>query len=277
LFPAKSGLRDTLKVEYGQSATEYFLPYFGIKYSGNEEDNPILVREISIANGKEKVLYYDGMDKLSIYADRGRYMCAYAKNYDKFLLFNANSPSAEVPEGSYDINIVYTNKLLRRKSYPSKLNVFNPALRSGQSANILIVGDSFTDMGVYNVGLQLLALNDNITLHPIGIMTGEYVDPQYPNVRARAEFQAGGTLYGSFMVERYTSGQRAPKSYKISVRGVQTECPTLNASMTKYQDDNQNAWDVSGMILDANGDGYMRLQFNTIGIDAQLPMSVSLR
>lgn len=251
-------LTDNFQVEYGSEVTA-FERYSGVyaKTKGEEEKQEINLKEITIAKGLEKAYYFNGISKLPI-GENIIFRNDYAKNYDRFLVFNADSLSAMLGEKQYTLDLYSCKKNKNEQEvYSIPVNVFDASLKSGKSANILCVGDSFTNMGIWNTGLQILAKKDGITLNSIGLMSGDYVDGNYPNVKCTSENQAGGTLYNSFMQDRFANNFGG-RSYKVRVSGIQQELNTTYANNTEYQDSNGVVWAVTGKKLE-NGSGFLRL------------------
>lgn len=252
-----SNLSDKLQVEYGNNATS-FEKYSGIySKTTNEEKIELNLKEITIAKGSEKAYYFNGISSLPL-ESKQIFRHDYAKNYDRFFVFNENSSSSQLSEKQYKLDVA-TNKLNvnEREIYNIPMNVFDASMRSGKSVNILCVGDSFTNMGIWNTGLQVLAKKDGITINSIGLMQGDYTDSDYPTIKCNSENQAGGTLFNSFMQDRFANNFGG-RSYKVSVNGIASKLNTTFNNNTLYQDSNGVVWAVTGTKL-VNGNGYIRL------------------
>jgi lysophospholipase L1-like esterase len=126
--------------------------------------------------------------------------------------------------------------------------VTDKAINSGKTANILCIGDSFTDIGTWVEETRILLEADGVTVNLIGTMgvTGR-----------RNEALSGGTM------DNFILNTSAGTARIITVTGV-TVPPSTGYPGITYKDENNNVWTCRGYKLDGSGNGLMR--FATFGV-----------
>lgn len=259
---------EDLQVEYGEEATEYE-PYQGIgsdsDSSGSISDPPLLLPVIKLADKKENVLYHNAIHR-GRFEEKRLFKLTNAVSYDRFSVFKTNYGI----DSETNTRIRWNNKILDvfvEKQISTK--IYSGEKRSGKAINVLVVGDSFSEIGIWIDTIVDLAAEDGVIINTIGLMPT-------PNNRFD-ENQTGGSLIGSFMSDRYIGGNKTGKSFKVKVSGLTIK--NFNISYRNgYCTYNSNGavWTVTGYKIDDNGDGYIRLTTTTSSSVQTLPNTGTL-
>lgn len=241
---------EDLQVEYGEEKTEYE-PFSGLKSSsGNGEDisdASIFLPVIKLADKKENVLYHNAIH-VGRFEEKRLFKINTATSYGRFSVFRP------LQNQDYETNTIIRWNNRTTHGFVDKqilTKIYSGAKRAGKTINVLIVGDSFTEIGVWVDTLIDLANEDDVIINTIGLM---------PTSKNRFnENQTGGTLKGAFMSDRYTGGNKTGKSYKVKVTGLLIKNFTIRFNQYCTYEANGAVWTVTGYKIDDNGDGYLRL------------------
>jgi hypothetical protein len=161
-------------------------------------------------------------------------------------------------------NETTTLSLIKELSIYSTKNiatiVTDKATNSGKTANILCIGDSFTDIGTWVDETRILLEADGVTVNLIGTMgaTGR-----------RNEALSGGTM------DNFILNTTAGTARIITVTGV-TVPPSTGYPGITYKDSNNNVWTCRGYKLDGSGNGLMRFATYAVTDMSGFPASGTL-
>jgi hypothetical protein len=143
---------------------------------------------------------------------------------------------------------------------------------SGDTVNILAIGDSYTAIGKYLDRINAHAQEDGLNINWIGLMNTR-------DAHLHSENQTGGQLRPAFMEKRMGTNSGGAfcqgTTFKIAVSGLVIKEFNINYGLyTSYKDANNVTWWITGYKIDANGDGYLRVTSNSE--TAQIPSSGTL-
>ncbi|MCD8013297.1 MAG: hypothetical protein LUG99_08995 [Lachnospiraceae bacterium] len=143
--------------------------------------------------------------------------------------------------GSGTIEMVVSRGLNKLSDQTFQYEAVDPSANSGKKMNLLFIGDSFTDGGVYLKEAKRLLEADGAEVTLLGTCG---------NSTFKAEGLSGGTLSNTFLTAS------AGVARVVEVTGVSL-APSTGYPGRTYVDDNGNSWTVRGSKIDDSGSGYM--------------------
>jgi hypothetical protein len=183
----------------------------------------------------ENVLFKNLNDATTLYCDKGI-------NYNRQVTFNFTA-AATNQTMTYQVVRNFKKGQLKTITY----NVVDGTTNNGKTKNILCIGDSFTDIGVYVKELKTLLTTDGVTVNQIGT-NGTTVGP----VQYKAEGLSGGNLGNTFL------NSSAGVARIVAVTGM-TTIPPSGYPGAIYKDTNNTQWTIRGGKINGSGTGYIRV------------------
>lgn len=183
--------------------------------------------------------------------------CGQGTHYSRLINFNFSS-SVTGQTMDFNVNVAFKKGEKKTVNY----DVVDPATNSGKTVNLLVIGDSYTDIGTYVDELTAQLVADGVTVNQIGT--------QGDSTRS-AEGYSGGTLANSFLDN--TSGV----ARLVAVTGV-TVVPETGFPGVDYTDGNGDVWKIRGGAINGSGNGYLIVtNFQAVEADfATFPSSGTL-
>ena len=228
----------TAQVEQGTVRTKYNA-YYTI--------DPALIPNIPNLNLAEivlpSVMYFVKNHRVSVYARNIVLSQSELKVLaNNWLNYNRQSVITPTTNKNTTLSLIKHLSIFLTKNITTV--VTDKANNAGKTANILCIGDSFTDVGTWVDETRILLEADGVTVNLIGTMgvTGR-----------RSEYLSGGRM------DNYITSTSAGVARIVTVTGVTTPSTT-----TTYRDSNDNVWACIGYKLDGSGNGLMRL--GTFGV-----------
>ena len=149
--------------------------------------------------------------------------------------------------GSGSITVQQILENFERVSDSLEFEILDPTTKSGQTINVLCVGDSFTDMGIWVNEIYQQLTDNGMTCNLIGTSRGGTSQ----NDNYRHEGLSGGTL-GGFLLANAGAG------VVVDVTGLTDDIATTYGGTT-YQDENGVTWNARGYKVDVSGTGKLML------------------
>lgn len=245
-------LMDSVQLELGSVSTSYesYREYNPDWLNGlvfyDQKVDVVLPSKMTFVKGKPLNIYYENILRKNLNdAVHARFYSG--TNYSR--LANFTFSSAAVNQNL----VVNTINALNEVSVKNiNYKVVDPAANNGKIENILCIGDSFTDGGIWVKELKTLLNADGVTVNQIGT-TG--------NSTFRAEGLSGGRLANCFLDA--SSGV----ARLVRVSGVNV-MPQTNFPGTKYTDANGAQWIFRGGKIDSSGNGWLRVtKFQAVEAD----------
>lgn len=199
----------------------------------------VLPNTLYFLKDKPFIYYYENMFIKSQYRKLRTIFKAPDLGSSRDTVFYGSPSNAGV--GTIDVS--YTLENLNTIKHSLNYNVIDPNIQRGKTVNILCVGDSFTDMGVWQDEISKQLSENGITCNLIGTQHSEY--------GIKGEALSGGTLSGFLL-------KNAGPGIIVDVNGIST-LPNTSYGGTSYRDSNNFTWDVRGYVLNEEGDGKLFL------------------
>lgn len=235
------------QIEVGTTPT-YFEPFTDYAPVGQLQaqlpDRPtvtILPSVMYFVKNKQLSVYYENVlfknlnDPTTLYCDKGI-------NYNRQVTFNFTA-AATNQTMNYQVVRSFKKGQLKTITY----NVVDGATNNGKTKNILCIGDSFTDIGVYVKELKTLLTADGVTVNQIGTNGNTVGATQF-----KAEGLSGGRLTNTFL------DTTAGVARIVAVTGM-TTIPPSGYPGSIYKDTNNTQWTIRGGKIDGSGNGYIRV------------------
>jgi hypothetical protein len=236
-----NGSFENKQVEIGTISTsvEEFTDYepvgFLQRLSPSRQIECILPSKMYFVKNKQSCVYFENVllknlsDATTLFFNKGT-------NYNKQVTFNFQSAAT-----NQAMTALVIRNLKKGLSKAITYNVVDPAINNGKTINVLHVGDSFADIGIWVKECKTLLNAQGVTYNEIGT-TG--------NSTFKAEGLSGGTLATTFL--GITSGV----ARIVSVTGVSV-LPQTGHPGTFYTDASGTQWTIRGGKIDSNGNGKM--------------------
>jgi len=238
---------NSFQIEIGSTPTYYepFTDYAPVgQLQAQLPDRPtvtILPSVMYFVKNKQLSVYYENVlfknlnDASTLYCDKGI-------NYNRQVTFNFTT-AATNQTMNYQVVRSFKKGQLKTITY----NVVDGTTNNGKTKNILCIGDSFTDIGVYVKELKTLLTADGVTVNQIGTNGNTAGAIQF-----RAEGLSGGRLTNTFL------DTTAGVARIVAVTGM-TTIPPSSYPGAIYKDTNNTQWTIRGGKIDGSGTGYIRV------------------
>jgi len=148
------------------------------------------------------------------------------------------------PSTVINAKMTFENRFNKKVVSKSVRNFITKAKQTG-TINVLPIGDSFTNINIWDSFLRELAIDDGITYNTIGLKS-----PISKN-----ENQTGGTLKGSFIDNR-------GKAFKLGVTAFTNDPISDGFGATIYKDSNNFEYFFDGRKLNSSLNGVIRVAPN---------------
>jgi hypothetical protein len=176
----------------------------------------------------ENVMYKNLNEAAAVVASQGY-------DYTRLTAFNLSTPT--ITEQNLTLQVIRNMQKGQIKTL--KYEVIDPAVNNGKTANVLCIGDSFTDIGTWVSELKTLLNSAGVTVNQIGTCG---------NSTFKAEGLSGGTLLNTFL------NNSMGVARVVDVTGM-TTIPATGFPGRTYRDGNGNDWIIRGGKIDGSGNG----------------------
>ncbi|MEI6754423.1 MAG: hypothetical protein WCK78_14805 [Paludibacter sp.] len=241
---------DLVQAEYGNVPTMY--QAYGYEFSTQclpqyvtNKSEAVLPDTLFLVKNKSVNLYFDSFLTMPLNESNttAKFIENFGNNYSR--QFNA-IPNTDSSNQPLTLTLWQNGSQIQQYSY--KYNVTDPTKNTGKKLNLLFIGDSFTQRGIYIQEIKRLLEQDGLTVNLLGT-TGP------PD--KRCEGYSGGKI--SNIVVDTSSGV----SRNIYVDNIKT-LPLSGWNGTTYKDDNGSIWSCKGYKINDFGTG--KMTFTTEGV-----------
>ena len=209
----------------------------------NQKPELVLPSKMYFLKDKAFILYYDNIFLKPHKRNLQTIMTANSLGTSRDTVF-AGTPTI-TDTGSITVQQVLEN--LEQANDSLEFEILDPTTKSGQTINVLCVGDSFTDIGTWVNEVYQQLTDNGMTCNLIGTSRGG----NSQNDNYRHEGLSGGTLNGFLLTN-------AGAGVIVDVTGL-TEVINTTYGGTTYQDENGVTWNARGYKVDSSGIGKLML------------------
>lgn len=241
---------DTQQLELGSKSTDYeeYTEYEpvtenkkdiemiknALDLGGSVELEVVLPTELYSIKNTSLPLYFENILMKNL-SDPGDVHINVGKKTGRLQKINLSS------SGRSSISAIVSKTLSKVKTQNFNLNVVDDAANSGKTINLLCIGDSFTDMGIYVSVLEQLLEDSDAIVNLIGTCG---------TADCKHEGLSGGIIKNTFLDS--SSGV----ARIVDVTGV-TEAPNTTYPGGTYQDSTGKQWAIRGSKINPDGSGKM--------------------
>ena len=244
--------KDDAMIVEGTEVPNSYYPYqltVPIKYlpsnitNVNQKPELVLPSKMYFLKDKAFILYYDNI-----------FLKPHKRNLQTIMTANSLGTSIDTVfagtptiTGTGSITVRQILENLEQANDSLEFEILDPAAKSGQTINVLCVGDSFTDIGTWVNEVYQQLTDNGMTCNLIGTSRGGTSQ----NDNYRHEGLSGGTLNGFLLTN-------AGAGVIVDVTGL-TEVIHTTYNGTTYQDENGVTWSARGYKVDSSGTGKLML------------------